>query len=109
MALKDKLKVFRLDHLSHYQWASWFATVICLVAVGAAYFKGLPTWQVCAAGAGASLATSTLAGLAGEYSDSRDPEHHEVSAADAYASMLGGLPSALPLAFLALLLFYFGR
>lgn len=104
MALKDLLKIFRWDYLSHYQWASWFATAGAIVVMAITFRLGMPMWKIAAIASAAAWITAALAGALGEHSDSQDTEHHEVSMRDFYASALGGLPVGLPLGVMAWIL-----
>jgi hypothetical protein len=101
LSLKARLKVFRHDWLSHYQWASWFALAVAM-AVMAILLINTPISLSNAAGiaAIAAMATSIAAGVLGEKSDAAENENggnREVSRSDAVASSIGGLPVALPL------------
>jgi hypothetical protein len=106
MGIKERLTVFRWDHLSHYQWASWFALAAALAALAVLLgpLRGL-------AGVAASLgiaaaagqATALAAGLLGEASDASANEEagrqvREVGRGDVLASALGGVPVSAPLA-----------
>lgn len=107
MSIKDLLTVFRHDHLSHYQWASWFAAAAAILTlVVAVTLAALPLALACLLGAIASVATAVAAGKAGELLDARtnaaaiangEWPPREVSEGDVRASALGCLPSALPL------------
>ena len=106
MSFKDQLKLFPHDKLSHYQWASWFATIAAIAAMLVVFFGAAQPLGVAAlAGAAASTITAYAAGKLGELSDERANEDaevlgtplREVSDADVKASLLGCIPSALPL------------
>lgn len=113
MSIKDMLRVYPHDKLSHYQWASWFAAAAAIIAVAAVLLlTGMPLPIAALAGAGASVAVAVLAGVAGEYMDKRANDAaiavgaeptRAVSEGDVIASALGASPSALPLLALAAL------
>lgn len=110
MTIKDLLRVFPQDKLAHYQWASWFAAVAAVIAMLFAMLA-LHSSPAAAALAGvvASVGTALAAGKLGERSDrlanekaaaAGEPPPHEVSDADVLATLLGCIPSAVPLAVL---------
>lgn len=107
MNFKAMLRVFPADKLAHYQWASWFSTAAAVIAVLFAMIA-LHSSPASAALAGvvASVGTALAAGKMGERSDrlanakaaaAGEPPPHEVSTSDVLASLLGCIPSAVPL------------
>jgi hypothetical protein len=113
MNIKDMLRVFPWDKLSHYQWASWFATlgaVITIATMVVQFRIGLP--MAALGGAVVAIAVAAIAGFAGERLDQQANDAaaaggqappHEVSTGDIVASALGALPVAAPLLLLWLL------
>lgn len=107
MGLKDKIKLFPWDKLSHYQWASWFA--VCASCVGIPtlrYEMDMPMWGALLGSGVLAIVIAYIAGKGGEEFDRQanraaeaagKPLPHEVSRGDVNASTLGGVAVGLPL------------
>lgn len=110
--LKGMLRVFRLDLLSHYQWASWLATVAAICAMAAArYGFAAPLDLTAAAGMVAAVVTAGALAVLSEWADQRanaaavaagQSPTRSVDPKDRLAALLGAVPVALPLLALVL-------
>lgn len=124
MSIKDALKVFPWDKLSHYQWASWFAAFMCAASLPITMLSLHKSMSISASVAAAvSLVAAAMAGAGGEMMDrmANDkvanenalrrqqglpeelPLSHSVSEGDFWASALGCLPSAVPMLVFAII------
>lgn len=113
MSIKDMLRVYPHDKLSHYQWATWLSTPVGIAVLVVGLFVLMaPIHYASLAAALATVVASTAIGIGGEWIDKRANDAakeagvevtHVVSEGDVLASALGGLPAAITLAFVAAL------